>query len=282
MPNRAVALALSTHPLPGIAVTAIAVILGVGVGLEPWRVVLLGVAFLANQFSVGLSNDWLDAERDRAVGRTDKPVARGDLSPVAARNAAFITAGLAIALTIPLGWPATIAHAVFILSAWGYNLGLKGTAFSVVPYIVSFGILPLVVTLALPEPALASAWALAAGALLGVSAHFANVLPDLEDDAATGIRGLPHRLGPRAVGLVIAGALAAASLCIVLGLGVVTSPLWIGALQYVGLALSLLLAVACAVLVVQGRATAWMFRLIILGALIDVALLALSGQRLLA
>jgi 1,4-dihydroxy-2-naphthoate octaprenyltransferase len=108
------------------------------------------------------------------------------------------------------------------------------------------------------------------------------VLPDLEDDAATGIRGLPHRLGPRAVGLVIAGALAAASICLLLGVGPVDSPAWIGTLQWVGLALSLLLAVACAVLVVSGRGARWMFRLIILGALIDVALLALSGQRLLA
>ena len=282
MPNRAVALALSTHPGPALAVTAITVILAVGVGLEPWRVAVLGVAFLLNQASVGLSNDWLDADRDRAVGRADKPVARGDISPASARNAAFVSAALAIVLTIPLGWPATIAHAVFLVSAWTYNLGAKGTVFSVVPYIVSFGILPLIVTLSREEPALASPWAMVAGALLGVAAHFANVLPDLEDDAATGIRGLPHRLRSRAVGLTIAGALAAASIALVLGLGVATAPTWIAIVQYTGLGLSLALAVACAVLVVRGRATKWMFRLIILGALIDVVLLALSGQRLLA
>ena len=282
MPNPATALVLSTHPLPGIAVTAIAVILGIGVGLEPWRVALLGVSFLANQWSVGLSNDWLDADRDRAVGRTDKPVARGEVSPTAARNTAFVAAALAILLTIPLGWPAIIAHTVFLTGAWAYNLGAKGTVFSVVPYIVSFGILPLIVTLSREEPALASPWAIAAGALLGVAAHFANVLPDLEDDAATGIRGLPHRLGPRAVGLTIAGALAAASLALVLGLDVVTAPPWIAAIQYTGLGVSLLLAIACAVLVLRGGTTRWMFRLIIVGALIDVVLLALSGQRLLA
>ena len=281
------ALALSTHPGPAVAVTAITVILGIGVGLEPWRVAVLGVAFLANQASVGLSNDWLDADRDRAVGRTDKPVARGDVSATMARNAAFITAALAIVLTIPLGWGATAAHTVFLASAWAYNLGAKGTAFSVVPYIVSFGILPLIVTLARDEPALAAPWALAAGALLGVAAHFANVLPDLEDDAATGIRGLPHRLGPRAVGLTIAGALGAASLALVLGLGVAAAPPWIAAIQYACLAVSLALAVAIAVLLLsgrggRGRSARWMFRLIILGALLDVALLALSGQRLLA
>ena len=269
------ALARSTHPGPGVAVSAIAVILGIGVGLEPWRVVLLGLAFLANQASVGLSNDWIDADRDRAVGRTDKPVALGQIGKQAVRNAAFVTAVLAIALTIPLGWRATIAHAVFIISAWTYNLGLKSTPLSVLPYIVSFGLLPLVVTLALPQPSGCSPFALLAGALLGVSAHFANVLPDLEDDRATGVRGLPHRFGPRASGLVIAVALAGAAAAIVLGLG--PAPLY----AYLGLGLGILLAVGCAALVLTGRSTRLIFRLIIAGALLDVVLLALSGTRIL-
>jgi len=275
MLRKITALALSTHPGPGLAVTAIAVILGFGVGLEPWRLVLLGLAFLANQASVGLSNDWIDADRDRAVGRTDKPVASGRISVGAVRTTAFVTAALAIALTMPLGWPATIAHAVFIASAWGYNAGLKNTPFSVVPYIVSFGLLPLVVTLALPVPALVSPWAMLAGALLGVSAHFANVLPDLEDDRATGIRGLPHRFGPTVSGLVIAGALLAASASIVFGPP--NPQVW----DYVGFAFSAALALGCALLVLDRRPTRLIFRLIIAGALVDVVLLALSGARLL-
>jgi 4-hydroxybenzoate polyprenyltransferase len=270
------AMLLSTHPLPSVAVTAIAAILGVGVGLEPWRVVVLAAAFLVGQFSVGLSNDWIDAERDRAVGRTDKPVAAGLVSRGLVRNAAFGCAALGVLLTLPLGWPAAAAHTMLIASAWSYNAGLKSTPASVLPYIVSFGGLPLVVTLALPQPALASVWAILAGALLGVAAHFANVLPDLEDDRVTGIRGLPHRAGRRMSGLVIAVALAGASLAIVLGPG---RP---AAHELVGLTLSLALAVVCAVLVLSGRAPRAIFRLIILGALLDVVLLALSGQRLLA
>jgi 4-hydroxybenzoate polyprenyltransferase len=35
-------------------------------------------------------------------------------------------------------------------------------------------------------------WALAVAALLGLGAHFANVLPDLAGDRAAGVRGLPH------------------------------------------------------------------------------------------
>jgi 4-hydroxybenzoate polyprenyltransferase len=272
--RRLVALALSTHPGPGLAVTAIAVILGAGVGLEPWRVILLGVAVLANQASVGLSNDWIDADRDRAVGRTDKPAADGRISIAAVRAAAFVSLALAVVLTIPLGWAATAIHALFIGSAWAYNAGLKSTVFSVAPYIVSFGVLPLIVTLALPSPSLVSPWAMLAGALLGVAAHFANVLPDLDDDRATGIRGLPHRIGPVPSGLVIAAALAAASASIVFGLPDPT------VFQYVGFAMSVLLAIGCAALVIARRSTRLIFRLIIAGALIDVVLLAIAGARI--
>ena len=75
---------------------------------------------------------------------------------------------------------------------------------------------------------------------------------------------------------MIAGALAGASGSIVLGLG---DPQVYG---WVGLGLSVLLAAGCAVLVITGRPTRLIFRLIIAGALIDVALLALSGSRILA
>jgi 4-hydroxybenzoate polyprenyltransferase len=270
------ALALSTHPGPAVAVSVIAVVLGVGIGLDGWRLLLLGLAFLANQASVGLSNDWIDADRDRAVGRKDKPVAAGRIRETTVRNTAFATALLALALTAPLGWQATVAHGAFIISAWSYNAGLKGTVLSVAPYVVSFGLLPLIVTLSGSDRALASPWAMLAGALLGVAAHFANVLPDLEDDRATGVSGLAHRVGQRAAGLVIAVALAGASLSVVLGLGA-RQPL-----GGIGLALSLLLAVGCAALVLGGRSTRLVFRLIIAGALVDVILLALAGTRLLA
>lgn len=270
------ALARSTHPGPTLAVTAIAVTLGVGVALVPWQLFVLGLAFLLGQASVGLSNDWIDAERDRAVGRADKPVATGALDAAVARNAAVATAVAAIAVTVVLGPWASLAHAVFIGSAWAYNLGLKSTALSVLPYVLSFGLLPLVVTFARVPPALASPWALLAGALLGVSAHFANVLPDLDDDRATGVNGLPHRLGRRPSGLVTAGALAGASLSLVVGPG--PAPLY----YYVALALSAALAALCVALVVRAEPTRLIFRIIIAGAVIDVVLLAFSGSRLLA
>ena len=72
-PNAVLSFALAAHPGPTVAVTAVAVLLGAGVGLDGARLALLGLVFLLDQASVGLSNDWLDAPRDRAVGRGDKP-----------------------------------------------------------------------------------------------------------------------------------------------------------------------------------------------------------------
>jgi len=276
-PSTAVALALSTHPGPGLAVSVVTALLGLGVGLEPWRIALLALAMLAGQCSVGLSNDWIDAARDTAVGRADKPVARGWVSAEAVRTAAFATAALALVLTIPLGGVALAVHTLFIASAWAYNLGLKKTVFSVVPYIVSFGSLPLLATTALPQPSTAPWWGLGAGALLGVSAHIANVLPDLADDAATGVRGMPHRLGRRASGLLIAGSLAAASALIAFGHRVAPS-----ALEWTALAVTFALAVAAAVLATTRPPTRLLFQLIIAAALINVVMLALSGERLIA
>ena len=57
---------------------------------------------------------------------------------------------------------------------------------------------------------------MAAGALLGIGAHGANVVPDLQDDQATGVRGLPHRVGGTATSIGTALALVGATVLVVL------------------------------------------------------------------
>src|SRR5690606_14290741 len=73
------------------------------------------------------------------------------------------------------------------------------------------------VSLGLPGAPWPPWWVPTTGALLGVGAHVANVVPDLADDLATGVRGAPHRLGLRGAQLVAPLPLAAASLVLVLG-----------------------------------------------------------------
>lgn len=267
------ALLLSTHPGPGAAVTVITVLLAVTAGLEPWRVALLGLVMGLDQASVGLSNDWIDADRDRAVGRRDKPVARGELTLALARNVAIGAALASVAVSLPLGIAAVAAHALFLVSAWAYNAGLKGTPLSVLPYLVSFGVLPAIVTLASAEPRLAAWWALAAGTLLGAGAHFANVLPDLADDAATGVRGLPHRLGRVGGVLVTWTVLPAAALVLAAGIGF-GSPVAIA-----GLAAAAGLAIAGLVLGLRRPPSRTLFRLVIAAALVDVLMLLAGGAQ---
>ena len=272
-------LALAAHPGPTIAVTTVAVVVGAGAGMDPARLVLLGVAFLCNQVSVGLSNDWLDAPRDRFVGRGDKPVAAGWISVATVRTASFCFAGAAVAFTVPLGVAATLAHIVFIASAWGYNLGLKSTPLSVLPYVVSFALLPLVVTLALPEPKLAAWWVMGMGAMLGVAAHFTNVVPDLDDDRHTGVRGLPHLLGRVRGGVVTFLALVAAAVLAVIGTAA-TATGRVNGLPWIGFGATLVIAAVGIVLVMTRRPTRLLFRLVIAAALIDVVVLAWLGERL--
>ena len=266
-------LLLASHPGPTVVVTVIAAGLGIGLGYAPLRLVLLAVAVLLGQLSIGWSNDWLDAARDRAVERTDKPAARGDVPVPVVRAAAFTALVLALVVTLPLGVGALLAHVIAIAGGWAYNLGLKATVFSVVPFAVSFGILPAIATLGQEQPAWPQPWVFAAGALLGVAAHVTNVLPDLDDDARTGIRGFPHRLGPRRGGLVAFGCLGVATLLITLGPGVAVRPVLLA-----GLVLGVAAAVAGVVLVLRRSPTRLLMQLVMTCAIIDVVMLALAGQ----
>jgi 4-hydroxybenzoate polyprenyltransferase len=278
-----VALARSTHPGPTVAVTVLSVVLSTAIGLGLERTVVLAPAVLAGQLSIGLSNDLVDAGRDRLVGRRDKPLALGQVSTTTATVVLGVVTVLAVGLTFVLGWGAGLAHLVFLVSGWAYNLGLKRTAWSVVPFVLGFGSLPAIVMLAAAPPAAPAAWALLVGAAFGVAIHFTNVLPDLEDDARTGVVGLPHRLGRLRAGLVAFAALGAAAVVTAAGLLLDDSltPLRTGA-GLVGAAATLVLSVIGAVAVRRGAATRGLFRLVMGAALVLVVSLALAGTALVA
>ncbi|WP_213453889.1 UbiA family prenyltransferase [Rhizomonospora bruguierae] len=267
----------ATHPEPAVAVPAVTVLLGAAVGIAPAHLVPLGAAMLAAHLAIGWANDWLDAPRDAAVGRTDKPIATGQVS----RRAVGVATLLAIVATVligPLnGWRSGLTLDISLTSALLYNWPLKATAASVLPYLVSFGLLPAYVVQALPGAPLPPAWMVAAGALLGAGAHFANVLPDLDDDERTGVRGLPHRLGR--TGSLIAGAagLLGATAVLVFGPPGAPSPLGIAG---AALAVAVLITgwyLARSAVARGGRPVA-IFRAVLILAVIDVVLLLANGS----
>lgn len=196
MLRRGMALVRASHPEPSAAVTVAATVLALGAGLGT-RSALVAAAVGTGQVSVGWGNDWLDRHRDRQAGRHDKPVASDRIGAPAVRTAAVVALAISAALTLLLGSAAAPAHLVFVASGWLYNVYAKRTWWSIAPWAVAFGLLPAVVTLTAPLGQWPAAWIMVAGALLGSGAHLANALPDLAADAATGVHGLPHRLGPR-------------------------------------------------------------------------------------
>ena len=273
-----VALARSSHPEPALAVTAMATALALSTERDVAGVALVAAAVLSGQLAIGWLNDHLDAERDRAVGRVDKPVAGGAVSARAVGVAAAAAAALCVPLSLASGPVAGALHLVGVAAGLVYDLGVKATGFSVLPYAVCFGLLPVFVVLGAPGAPAPPWWLPTAGALLGCGAHFANVLPDLDDDLATGVRGLPHRIGP--VGSRVAAAVLLLGASVVLVAGVSESGAAVP--PPVALAVPALIAIVLVTGLVAGRrpGSRAPFRAVVLAALLVVALLVAAGPAL--
>jgi 4-hydroxybenzoate polyprenyltransferase len=264
----------SAHPGPTIVVTAVSMGLAISVGARPVTVALITATILANQLSIGWSNDAIDAHRDRDAGRSDKPVARGEIGERSLLGAAVAAALIAVALSAALGAGAAIAHALLLGSGWAYNLGVKRTLAATACYAVGFGALPSIITLAVDTPAPAALWATLAGALLGVAAHFTNVVPDAADDIRHDMRALPHRLSPRVSVAIALGALLSASALGYLG-ALSAGP--IGALSIAGSILAVTCVIAGTVLLVRRPTSRALFRIVMAAAISAVLMLLGAG-----
>jgi 4-hydroxybenzoate polyprenyltransferase len=212
------ALLRACHPEPTAAVTLVAALLAVVVGRGPGAVAAVAVAVLSSQLAVGWTNDWLDAPRDALTGRRDKPIPTGQVS----RRTVGIAALLAALLTVPLAWLSGPVPAAFLIVGMIFGLlydwPLKFTVASPLPYLVAFGALVAFVA------GTGSWWLIASAAMLGGGAHFINVLPDLADDLRSGVRGLPHRIGP--TGSWVAGGTLLVAATATLALGPPGPPSW--------------------------------------------------------
>jgi 4-hydroxybenzoate polyprenyltransferase len=272
-----------------MAVTTMALALAASSGRTVWGTVAAGAAVLAGQLTVGWHNDWLDADRDTWAARPDKPIARGDMARSAAGMAAFGAGIATVPLSLLSGWQAGAAHIVAVALALIYNAYLKPTAMSFVPYLVAFPLLVAFISLGRHPSQWPPWWALLGAALLGTGAHLANAAPDVADDTATGVRGLPQRLGAtRSIGWALALMVASTGI-IGLGAGRLARP---GAGGITFLVVVLLLAAVGVLYVVLGRGRGgerrwrvvagrrvW-FRVTMLVAVANVALLVIKGTAL--
>jgi 4-hydroxybenzoate polyprenyltransferase len=239
------------HAGPGLTVVVVGLAFGVVAGRNDPDLGRLGLLFgllACNQYSAGALNDAVDAPADAATGR-DKPVPAGAISR-RATAALAVAAGLASLVFGALLGPATLALAVAGLAcAWAYDLWLKGTVASVLPFALALPLVPLFGYGAAGRFPAVLWWAWPIGALAAVAVHLADSLPDVETDRAAGVHGLATLLGVRrAAVLVAAGYLAMLALVAGSGLAAGDRPVVLG-----GAAVSLVLAAAALAVGARGR-----------------------------
>ncbi|MGW6689994.1 UbiA family prenyltransferase [Streptomyces sp. NPDC054961] len=261
--------------MPAAAVTLLAALLAAAVGLGPAAGITAAAAVAAGQLSIGWCNDRVDVRRDAAAGRRDKPLARGEVRPGAVAAASCAALVACVPLSLACGARAGWVHIGCVAAAWSYNLWLKHTPASWLPYAVAFGLLPAFLTLTSTPAGWPPVWLTAAAALLGTSAHFANALPDIDEDIAGGVLGLPQRLGRRA-SIALAAVLAFAS-CTVVTFGP-AGPVTPAGRLLLGVTLALCLAALAAPPVLARGRMPFLIILALAGA--DAVLLVLAGHAL--
>jgi 4-hydroxybenzoate polyprenyltransferase len=166
-------------------------------GWPGWRALLLIVAaIVGSQATVGVVNDLRDRDLD-AVAKPHKPLVAGRVS---VRGAYVIGAAmLLVALVAGGALGVTSFFLVIAMTAAGliYDLWLKRTAVSFLPYILGMPILPIWAWICV-RPAPSRLWlTYPLGVLIGFGLHLANALPDAERDAAGGVRGVVQVVGAR-------------------------------------------------------------------------------------
>ena len=214
MTRRIIGLLRASHFGPNLLVTFISLFFAQLYWWEgPAFIIAIGV--FCGQLVVGWSNDVIDYKDDLLHNRQKKPLVSGQISLRLLQNSLRVMLPLAILVNLfgPLGFVGGGLSVLAIGWAVAYNFYFKFTIFSWLPYAIAFGSLPS--CMALSKEQTPELWMWLGGALLGTAAHFLNVIKDMDQDQASGIKGLPQRLGTKA-SVVTAIALIAAAVTVIL------------------------------------------------------------------
>lgn len=185
------------HPFPSL-MNAAAVLLfaTLALGHAPgWALgARLALTMLAAQFAIGIANDLADRSLDSAT-KGGKPLPSGAVSPASACGLLGIALGGAALGAASFG-PASLA-VVALGTGLGlaYDLRLKRTTLSWLPYLLALPLAPIWVWVALDRFGPRLLWLYPLGASLFLALHLANALADYTGDTAAGVRGIAQRLG---------------------------------------------------------------------------------------
>jgi 4-hydroxybenzoate polyprenyltransferase len=187
------------HPAP-IVVVLLAATGFTAAAVQGWPPVdRLGpflLALLLTQLAISIHNDYCDRALD-AVAKPWRVLPRGLVAP---RTALGWSLGLLLAGLLVAGLLGPWVAALVALGTGAgllYNAWFKRSAWTWLPFWLGLPALPLCAFVVVDrvDPQLWLVYPI--GLPLVVAIYLADTLADIESDAALGVRGLAHRLGPR-------------------------------------------------------------------------------------
>ena len=161
---------------------------------------------VALQAGIGATNDLRDAPADRGH-KPGKPIPAGLVMPRTALGVAIVAFTAGLALAVPSG-PAVVTLAVVVAAiGLAYDLRLKGTTWSWLPFAVGIPLLPVYGWLGAGELPPIFLVVVPTAAVAGTSLAIANALVDLERDRAAGSGSVALALGAHRAWILHAGLL---------------------------------------------------------------------------
>ena len=208
--NKIKGLLKASHFGPTLIVTTISFAVATFYWWEgPAYVIAFGV--FTGQLVVGWSNDLYDYDDDLKHQRVKKPLVSGLITKQYLQKwlRFMLPFSFLANLLGPLGVKGGLVYMLGIACGVAYNFYFKFNLLSPLPFAIAFAALPssVVISKDLNPPL----WMLLGGALFGMAAHFINVIKDMDQDQASGIKGLPQKLGK-------VKSIAAAAILIALGI----------------------------------------------------------------
>jgi 4-hydroxybenzoate polyprenyltransferase len=198
------------HPIPSLLTTVAA--LGFawifGIGPRDPRFGSIGAIMLLVQFSISALNEWADADVDRRAGRR-RPIPLGLVSRGAALTVAVVCAVGAFLLCVlsNLGPLALLLVGFGTACGWAYDLWLKATPLSFVPFAVAFPLMPFWIGVLAGRPLTSLVVLFLGGSPLATAIHLGDAIPDRDQDRNAGLRTLAVTLGKPGAELAAAGLL---------------------------------------------------------------------------
>jgi 4-hydroxybenzoate polyprenyltransferase len=185
------------HTGPSVLVTVVLVaIAGLAGHAVPDAVLILQLigAMLPVQFCIGVINDVADVSAD-AVSKPHKPLTRGVIAPSTATRVGVALGAVGLGIAATVNWATLGLDAVALGAGLSYDLGLRRTRLSWVPWWGGIAVLPLEGYASVGSIPTRLFAVIPLAGLIAIGLHFANALPDIDGDRAAGRRSLPVLAG---------------------------------------------------------------------------------------